>query len=172
MLDLVTRAPNFWMMWIISNIVILIMIIMTNHCKLISCHDCLFSKKEDTIHIGCVICGNRLEQASIMLKSILMFTKQQPVLHVVAEDALQQGLVNRLSEWQAVLGNHIHFKLYSLQFPDESWKTLFKPCASQRLFLPVSTEHKQGPRRGEGKLRKLKMKITVAWRYDFYFHVV
>ena len=77
-----------------------------------------------------------------MLKSTTLFTNRTVQFHIVAEDQLHEELTNMLKQWLTVQSGQVMFKLYSLQFPGENsaeWKRLFKPCASQRLFLLVST---------------------------------
>lgn len=51
----------------------------------------------------------------------------------------------QLGEWKAFLNNGFTFKVLPLTFPSDNplkWKKLFKPCAAQRLFLPVSINHR------------------------------
>lgn len=46
----------------------------------------------------------------------------------------------QLDDWREALQNSFRYELVPLTFPEpnqEEWKTLFKPCAAQRLFLPV-----------------------------------
>ena len=42
------------------------------------------------------------------------------------------------------MDGRIRYQLYSIVFPEgqdaEQWKKIFKPCATQRLFLPVSRD--------------------------------
>jgi UDP-xylose:glucoside alpha-1,3-xylosyltransferase len=50
--------------------------------------------------------------------------------------------VLQLSEWKSFTNNGFTYKIMTLTFPindAEEWKKLFKPCAAQRLFLPVNT---------------------------------
>jgi UDP-xylose:glucoside alpha-1,3-xylosyltransferase len=48
----------------------------------------------------------------------------------------------QLNEWRASTNHSFTFKILPITFPlqgnTDEWKKLFKPCASQRLFLPVS----------------------------------
>jgi len=47
----------------------------------------------------------------------------------------------QLSSWPETASSRMTFTLYPIQFPDDSaqrWRELFKLCASQRLFIPVS----------------------------------
>lgn len=49
--------------------------------------------------------------------------------------------VFQLESWPGFIRSRFSFTVYSISFPSENaaeWKKLFKPCASQRLFLPVS----------------------------------
>lgn len=42
--------------------------------------------------------------------------------------------------WPGFIRTRFNYRVYSISFPSENaaeWKKLFKPCASQRLFLPV-----------------------------------
>lgn len=96
-----------------------------------------------TIHVSAVVCGDRAIEATTMLKSTTLFTKRTVQLHVVAEDQLHDDLKNIFNQWHTVQSGKVMFKIYSLHFPGEKfdeWKRLFKPCASQRLFLVVSTK--------------------------------
>ena len=94
------------------------------------------------IHISAVVCGGRTVEATTMLKSSTLFSNQAIQLHVVAEDHLHSTLKNLFNAWSNVKSNQVKFKLYSLSYPagenTEEWKNLFKPCATQRLFLLVS----------------------------------
>lgn len=49
-------------------------------------------------------------------------------------------LVLQLTLWPKMVQIKFHFTIYPITFPKDNakeWKKLFKPCASQRLFLPV-----------------------------------
>lgn len=49
----------------------------------------------------------------------------------------------KLDSWPRMVQTKFNFTIYSITFPRENakeWKKLFKPCASQRLFLPVGLE--------------------------------
>jgi len=48
----------------------------------------------------------------------------------------------QLNEWKTSTNNSFTYKVLPITFPlqenTDEWRKLFKPCASQRLFLPVS----------------------------------
>jgi len=47
----------------------------------------------------------------------------------------------QLQRLQSQAANRFSYELHNLSFPldrEEEWRSLFKPCATQRLFLPVS----------------------------------
>lgn len=49
----------------------------------------------------------------------------------------------KLDSWPRTVQTKFNFTIYPITFPKENakeWKKLFKPCASQRLFLPVGLE--------------------------------
>lgn len=46
----------------------------------------------------------------------------------------------QLESWPGVIRSKFSYTVYSISFPKDNaaeWKKLFKPCASQRLFIPV-----------------------------------
>lgn len=48
--------------------------------------------------------------------------------------------VFQLQRLRTIAKNSFSYQLLNLSFPEDrqqKWKTLFKPCAAQRLFLPV-----------------------------------
>lgn len=54
-------------------------------------------------------------------------------------------LFPKLESWPKTVQAKFTFAIYPITFPKENaneWKKLFKPCASQRLFLPVSMKIK------------------------------
>ncbi|KAK7913627.1 hypothetical protein WMY93_013838 [Mugilogobius chulae] len=72
---------------------------------------------EPAMHLAVVACGSRLDETiNYMLVSWRLWSP---------------GLTR---------SNTFNYTLYSISFPSENaaeWKKLFKPCASQRLFLPL-----------------------------------
>lgn len=53
---------------------------------------------------------------------------------------LSAYVVFKLNSWPTKVQARFSFTIYPITFPSENgkeWKRLFKPCASQRLFLPV-----------------------------------
>lgn len=50
-------------------------------------------------------------------------------------------IITQLEFWPNEFRARMDYFLYNLTFPEgeqKNWKSLFKPCASQRLFIPVS----------------------------------
>lgn len=98
------------------------------------------------IAIVVVACGERHNEALNMIKSALMFNRNQAALKfvVVAEEKLKQNFVEKLDDWQEINENIFTYEIHSLTFPEankDEWKKLFKPCAAQRLFLPSLLPH-------------------------------
>ncbi|KAM6438057.1 glucoside xylosyltransferase 1 isoform 3-T3 [Liasis olivaceus] len=105
----------------------------------------------ERMHLGVVACGERLEETITMLRSAIIFSIKRLQFHIFAEESLH-------SDFREILDNLAHnekfnYTLYPISFPTENaaeWKKLFKPCASQRLFLPIAAmapEHEE-PRIG------------------------
>lgn len=101
-------------------------------------------KKEEII-IAVVTCGSRVYETLNLLKSVLLFnTGEYPLKFVIiTERSLMDHFSEKLDDWKQVLKDSFTFELVSLTFPERNrkeWLNLFKPCAAQRLFLPVSKE--------------------------------
>ncbi|XP_062990066.1 glucoside xylosyltransferase 1 isoform X2 [Elgaria multicarinata webbii] len=92
----------------------------------------------EKMHLAVVACGERLEETVTMLKSAIIFSIKPLQFHIFAEDPLHSDFKGKLNS----LGyqEKFNYTLYPITFPTENaaeWKKLFKPCASQRLFLPL-----------------------------------
>ncbi|KAJ8002676.1 hypothetical protein DPEC_G00161360 [Dallia pectoralis] len=93
----------------------------------------------ERMHLAVVACGPRLEETLTMLKSALLFSTRPLHFHIFAEDHLHASFKEALDSWSIVASRFI-FSIYQITFPSDNakeWKKLFKPCASQRLFLPL-----------------------------------
>nr|XP_057942100.1 glucoside xylosyltransferase 1-like isoform X3 [Doryrhamphus excisus] len=100
------------------------------------------SKKcdDESSHLAVVACGPRLEETLTMLKSAVLFSKKPVEFYIFAEDQLHDSFRDVLHSWPQDVQTRFNFTIYPIMFPTENekeWKKLFKPCASQRLFLPL-----------------------------------
>ncbi|XP_051856826.1 glucoside xylosyltransferase 1 isoform X2 [Antechinus flavipes] len=96
------------------------------------------TQSSDTMHLAVVACGERLEETITMIKSAIIFSIQPLQFHIFAEDQLHHRFKNILDGWKFL--QTFNYIIYPITFPTENaaeWKKLFKPCASQRLFLPL-----------------------------------
>lgn len=93
------------------------------------------------IVIVVVSCGIRQQETLNMLKSAIIFGFEHRLKFIVmTEDNLMAGFREKLDDWSAIAKNKFTFQVLPLLFPKENevaWRNLFKPCAAQRLFLPV-----------------------------------
>ncbi|XP_072242298.1 glucoside xylosyltransferase 1-like isoform X2 [Leuresthes tenuis] len=97
-------------------------------------------RTDERSHLAVVACGPRLEETLTMLKSATLFSKKPLRFYIFAEDELHESFRNALESWPTVVRTKFTFAIYPITFPEENareWKKLFKPCASQRLFLPL-----------------------------------
>ncbi|XP_032361587.1 glucoside xylosyltransferase 1 [Etheostoma spectabile] len=98
------------------------------------------SRPEPPMHLAVVACGERLEETLTMVKSAVLFSIKSLHLHIFAEDQLHASFIKALESWPGFIHSRFKYTVYSISFPSENaaeWKKLFKPCASQRLFLPL-----------------------------------
>ncbi|OCT83443.1 hypothetical protein XELAEV_18025985mg [Xenopus laevis] len=95
---------------------------------------------EEWMHLAVVACGDRLEETVTMLKSAVLFSFKKIKFHIFAEDSLKSDFQMKLEIWPQQISRKIEYKIYPITFPGgntQEWKKLFKPCAAQRLFLPM-----------------------------------
>lgn len=94
------------------------------------------------IVIAVVACGMRLDETLTMIKSAIVFAADNPLKFIIiTEPSLMTGFREKLEDWKNITKRKFTFRIQRLTFPKENareWKDLFKPCAAQRLFLPVS----------------------------------
>ncbi|KAL3977768.1 nuclear receptor co-repressor 2 [Sarotherodon galilaeus] len=98
------------------------------------------TKAEDVMHLAVVACGNRLDETLTMVKSALLFSLKKIKFHIFAEDPLALQFKERLNQWPRSVAAKFQYRIYPISFSvgnADEWKKLFKPCAAQRLFLPV-----------------------------------
>lgn len=99
--------------------------------------------RQSEIVVVVVACMMRLSETLNMIKSVLIFhLDHRPLRFVVFTEAtLMQAFSEKLEDWQVATKHAFEFDIMPLKFPEantKEWRDLFKPCASQRLFLPVS----------------------------------
>ncbi|ELT91149.1 hypothetical protein CAPTEDRAFT_208845, partial [Capitella teleta] len=101
-----------------------------------------YSKPLPLVHLSVVACGDRLEESMIMIKSAVILSTAHVMVHIFADDDLRPVFQKQLETWPDEIRSHLSFKRYPISFPTSSaykpdeWRKLFKPCASQRLFIP------------------------------------
>ena len=98
-------------------------------------------KIPEEIVIAAVACGNidRLGELSVMIKSAVIFSTQKPVKFIIFTDNLARDIEKILTYWKQFfnISWDIRPALYPPLTPtQESIKTEFAPCATQRLFFP------------------------------------
>uniref|UniRef100_A0A8D0SNX3 UDP-D-xylose:beta-D-glucoside alpha-1,3-D-xylosyltransferase n=1 Tax=Sus scrofa TaxID=9823 RepID=A0A8D0SNX3_PIG len=89
------------------------------------------------IHLAVVACGNRLEETLVMLKSAVLFSHRKMQFHIFTEESLKPEFDK---QWPDSYTKKFEHRIYPITFSvgnPQEWKKLFKPCAAQRLFLPV-----------------------------------
>ncbi|XP_029358915.1 glucoside xylosyltransferase 2 [Echeneis naucrates] len=97
------------------------------------------TRAEEVMHLAVVACGNRLDETLTMVKSALLFSLKKIKFHIFAEDPLAPQFEERLKQWPHAASKFL-YSIYPITFSvgnADEWKKLFKPCAAQRLFLPV-----------------------------------
>lgn len=74
------------------------------------------------------------------MKSALIFHDEVKLHFIVfTENRTLDVFQEKLSDWNEIFPKQFEFTVLPTKFPEKNgkvWKNLFKPCASQRLFLP------------------------------------
>lgn len=97
-------------------------------------------QRSEPVRLAVVTCGSRLNESLTMLKSAVLFSYTNLHFYIFAEDELHAGFRQTLESWPPKYRSKFNYSIYPITFPSENgreWKKLFKPCASQRLFLPL-----------------------------------
>lgn len=88
-----------------------------------------------------VSCGMRQQETLNLIKSAILFALGHHLKFIVITEAnLIADFKERLESWLTKAKNKFSYQILPLTFPSENedeWRNLFKPCAAQRLFLPV-----------------------------------
>ncbi|XP_023241805.1 glucoside xylosyltransferase 1-like [Centruroides sculpturatus] len=98
----------------------------------------------DSLQLAVVVCGKRLNQTMVSLKSAVALSKSALHLIIISDDANRNSLKERLLDWPDSILKRISFEIHPITFPEgteNEWKKLFKLCACQRLFLPTILQH-------------------------------
>ena len=93
------------------------------------------------INIAVVVCGDRVNETLVLMKSALIFSHTFIRFIIFADDKATVSIDERVGKWPSEVLDRMKLDIRPITFPagkEEEWKKLFKPCASQRLFLPVS----------------------------------
>ncbi|XP_069156732.1 glucoside xylosyltransferase 1-like [Procambarus clarkii] len=90
--------------------------------------------------LAVVCCGDRLNETRIMLKSAASLSHTPLRMIVFTEDPLKPIFKAMHASWPSDVRERISLNLHSIAFPPgqdaAAWRKLFKPCSSQRLFMP------------------------------------
>lgn len=98
------------------------------------------NRAEEVMHLAVVACGSRLDETLTMVKSAVLFSLKKIKFHIFAEDPLAPQFQEKLHQWPRSVSAKFQYSIYPISFSvgnADEWKKLFKPCAAQRLFLPV-----------------------------------
>ncbi|XP_048014542.1 glucoside xylosyltransferase 1 isoform X1 [Megalobrama amblycephala] len=109
-------------------------------CRVDCVTDMSLRSRSEPVGLAVVACGSRLEETLTMLKSAVLFSRRDLHFHIFAEDDLHTGFRQALESWPQRFRSRFNYSVYPITFPSDNareWKRLFKPCASQRLFLPL-----------------------------------
>lgn len=102
--------------------------------------DAVVGNGKERMVLAVVCCGNRINETQIMLKSAAALSHSPLTMIVFTEDELKPAFKQMYISWPTSVQKRITLDLHSITFPPgqdaKAWRKLFKPCASQRLFMP------------------------------------
>ena len=105
---------------------------------------------QEKVVIAASACGtDRYEEIVVMIKSAILLSKPSTFIKfVLFSDGQSENLLTKsikILEKEFFTSRQLEFLLLPSTFPSEkvvAWKQLFRPCASQRLFLSVSQKNR------------------------------
>ncbi|KAF4114712.1 glucoside xylosyltransferase 1 [Onychostoma macrolepis] len=96
--------------------------------------------QRETMQLAVVACGERHGEAVNMLKTAATLSSRALRFHIFAEEQLHTSIKTALDSWPAFIRAKFSYIVHPISYPHENhkeWSQLFKPCASQRLFIPM-----------------------------------
>ncbi|KHJ42891.1 glycosyltransferase, family 8 [Trichuris suis] len=95
---------------------------------------------DETVHLAVVVCKERYDEALTMIKSAIMFGVSPMQLHIFTDETRKEYIRNEVEGYiRASAWRQLKMNIYRIQYPkgqEKLWAELFKPCSSQRLFIP------------------------------------
>ncbi|KAI9562630.1 hypothetical protein GHT06_010084 [Daphnia sinensis] len=96
-------------------------------------------EKTQEIHIAAIICGNRTTLGLTMMKSALIMCSNFIRFTLFVDSETSVILSETIQLWPDNILKRMSLDTHPVSYPEKNadeWKTIFKPCASVRLFLP------------------------------------
>lgn len=97
------------------------------------------TQNREPVTLVLVTCAGGMEMTMASLKSAIAFSRAPLRLILYADVENIKRLQDRIMQWPASVFTRITYDLRLVTFPKEDfkkWKQLFRPCSTQRLFLP------------------------------------
>ncbi|XP_023334739.1 LARGE xylosyl- and glucuronyltransferase 2 [Eurytemora carolleeae] len=108
------------------------------------------SSRTEELNLICILCQSsnielgsdltrQIRQASVMLKSAVMFSQKLLHFHILADNSnLYSRLVNMTLGWPEIYKRKLRFSMHPVWYPEgrDDMRVLFRECATERLFVP------------------------------------
>ena len=98
-------------------------------------------RNKHVIHLAIVACGkNFVKEALVALKAITLVTNHYLYIHIFTDDKhFLDTFDKEFEDWPAWTQRWMMFTVHPIFYPpsinSNEWLSMFKPCATQRLFL-------------------------------------
>lgn len=86
-----------------------------------------------------VICENHYEMGLVAVKSAVAYSMTPLHLIIIADDKNREKLRKEVALWPESVTRRVQCDVLPIWYPKENyydWWSMFRPCATQRLFLP------------------------------------
>ncbi|XP_071098181.1 glucoside xylosyltransferase 1-like isoform X2 [Haliotis cracherodii] len=97
------------------------------------------STSPEGMHLAIAMCGNRIEEVKVLVKSVMLFTRHATI-HVFSDPPSQKPLCEHIKSLPGEYRKQFTYHIYNITLPRgkdaETWSKLYGPCAAQRLFIP------------------------------------
>ncbi|XP_076308913.1 glucoside xylosyltransferase 2-like isoform X3 [Tachypleus tridentatus] len=99
----------------------------------------------NSVVLAISVCGNRVQEALVMLKSAIAFSRQKLHLVLMTEDEIIPKLRDVMLGWPPTFMNRVTLEFHPISYPDyvnqTEWRGLYRLCSTHKLFIADILRH-------------------------------
>ncbi|XP_022235762.1 glucoside xylosyltransferase 2-like isoform X2 [Limulus polyphemus] len=99
----------------------------------------------NSVVLATSVCGNRVKEALVMLKSAIALSRQKLHLVLMTEDEIIPKLRDPMLGWPPTFMNRVSVEFHPISYPDyvnqTEWRGLYRLCSTHKLFIADILRH-------------------------------